>query len=259
MAIQSNASDVEVGGGGIPLYCGIATMNVIAVNPSMGELHALGVNVKQEQSYTGIQMGESTKNKLTFWVRNAEHEFTTRFDILVEPNERPESRTGKFQYINKFGQTAWGTENPSAQYEWFKNEGVRRSYVGEEMLIEFLRAWANVGRDGECAIDDIKAVNSGNVHELKQYVTALKDNRVRLLLGAKDGKYQSVYTKHFGREKPRRDDLFVKALNDDYGDFRAEYDANDFTLKRWSPDVVQPTETAASESSTVAETGEDWL
>jgi hypothetical protein len=255
MAIESNDSSVEIGGGGIPLYCGIATMNVIAVNPSLGELHALGINVKQEQNYTGIQMGENIKNKLTFWVRNAEHEFTTRFDILVEPNERPESRTGKFQYINKFGQTAWGTDNPSAQYEWFKNEGVRRAYVGEETLIEFMRAWANVGRDGECAIDNIKDVMSGNVDELKQYVSALKENRVRLLLGAKDDKYQQVYTRFFGREKPRRDDLFVKALNDDYGEFRADFDPNDLTLKRYEPGVVQPTEEPAAAPTVSA----DWL
>jgi len=255
MAIQSNASDVQVGGGGIPLYCGIATMNVVAVNPSLGELHSLGINLKQEPNYTGIQMGEQTKNKLVFWVRNAEHEFTTRFEILVEPNERAESKTGKFQWINKFGQTAWGTENPSTQYEWFKNEGVRRSYAGEEMLIDFMKTWANVGRDGECAIDDIKAVMTGDVHELKQYVTALKENRVRLLLGAKDDKYQQVYTKHFGREKPRRDDLFIKSLNDDYGEFRADFDANDFNLKRWTPGVVTPAE---AEPAT-AEAAGDWI
>ena len=256
MAIASNDSSVEIGGGGIPLYCGIASMHVIAENPTMGELHSLGINVKQEQNYTGIQMGERKLNKITFWVRNAEHEFTTRFDILVQPEERPESRTGKFQYINKFGQTAWGTENPSTQYEWFKNEGVRRAYVGEEMLIEFMRTWANVGRDGECAIDDIKALTSGNVAELQQYVGALKDNRVRLLLGAKDGKYQTVYTRFFGREKPRRDDLFVKALNADYGDFRAEYDPNDFTLKRYEPGVVQPQEAPAEPAGDVSG---DWL
>ena len=255
MTIQSNASDVQVGGGGIPLYCGIATMNVVAVNPSLGELHALGINLKQEPNYTGIQMGEQTKNKLVFWVRNAEHEFTTRFEILVEPNERAESKTGKFQWINKFGQTAWGTENPSTQYEWFKNEGVRRSYAGEEMLIDFMKTWANVGRDGECAIDDIKAVMSGDVHELKQYVTALKENRVRLLLGAKDDKYQQVYTKHFGREKPRRDDLFIKSLNDDYGEFRADFDANDFNLKRWEPGVVTPAEAEPA----AAEAAGDWI
>ena len=34
-----------------------------------------------------------------------------------------------------------------------------------------MRSWANVGRDGECAIDNIKDVMSGNVHELKSYVS----------------------------------------------------------------------------------------
>ena len=177
--------------------------------------------------------------------------------LLVEPNERPESRTGKYQWINKFGQTAWGTENPSAQYEWFKNEGVRRAYVGEETLIEFMRSWANVGRDGECAIDNIKDVMSGNVHELKSYVSALKENRVRLLLGVKDDKYQQVYTRFFGREKPKRDDLFVKSLNDDYGEFRADFDPNDLTLKRWEPGLVQPTEVAASPVAN--DVSADWL
>ncbi len=142
------------------------------------------------------------------------------------------------------------------QYEWFKNEGVRRAYVGEETLIEFMRTWANVGRDGECAIDDIKAVTSGNVTELKQYVTALKDNRVRLLLGVKDEKYQQVYTRFFGREKPKRDDLFVKSLNADYGEFRADFDPNDLTLKRWEPGLVQPTETAAEP---VGDVSSDWI
>lgn len=259
MAIQSNASDVQVGGGGIPLYTGIATMNVIAVNPSLGELHSLGINVKQEQNYKGIQLGEATKNKIVFWVRNAEHEFSTRLEILVEPNERAESSTGKHQYINKYGQTAWAEPDvsPSSKYDWFKNEGVRRSYVGEEMLIEFMRSWANVGRDGECAIDNIKGVMSGDVEELKQYVSALKENRVRLLLGVRDEKYQTVYNKFFGREKPKRDDLFVKALNADFGDFRAEYDPNDFNLKKYEPGVVQPTEVTA-DTTPVADNS-DWI
>ena len=78
---------------------------------------------------------------------------------------------------------------------------------------------------------------------------------MRLLLGAKDDKYQQVYTKHFGREKPRRDDLFIKSLNDDYGEFRADFDANDFNLKRWTPGVVTPAE---AEPAT-AEAAGDWI
>ena len=48
MAIQSNASTEEVSGGGREFYSGLTNVNVVAVNPTMAELHALDVNVKQE-------------------------------------------------------------------------------------------------------------------------------------------------------------------------------------------------------------------
>ena len=35
-----------------------------------------------------------------------------------------------------------------------------------------------------------------------------------------------MYTKYFGRVKPQRNDLFVKALNDDYGSFNADFNAD---------------------------------
>ena len=47
MAIKSNNSMEEVMGSGIQLYSGITNMNVIAVNPTMAELHAQDINVKQ--------------------------------------------------------------------------------------------------------------------------------------------------------------------------------------------------------------------
>ena len=62
--------------------------------------------------------------------------------------------------------------------------------------------------------------------ELKSLVSALKDNQVRVLVGVKDDKYQQVYTKYFGRVKPQRDDFFIKALNDDYGSFNADFNAD---------------------------------
>ena len=69
MAIQSNSSEVQIAGGGIPLYTGIAPVSVIAVNPSLAELHALDINLKTEPNYTGIQLGDNVKNKLTFWLK----------------------------------------------------------------------------------------------------------------------------------------------------------------------------------------------
>ena len=66
------------------------------------------------------------------------------------------------------------------------------------------------------------SIVKGEVDELKSLVTALKDNKFRVMLGVKDGQVSAVYTKHFGRLKPQRD-LFVKSLNDEYGTFNADY------------------------------------
>ncbi len=60
MAIQSNASTEAVAGTGVTLYSGLTNMKVLAVNPTMAELHAMDINVKQEHSsIVYINMEES--------------------------------------------------------------------------------------------------------------------------------------------------------------------------------------------------------
>jgi len=249
MAIQSNSSDVQVsGGGGIPLFTGIAPVRVLAVNPNLGELASIGVNMKTEPSYS-VDMGDKT-GKLAFWVHNDEHNFSTRLEILIGSEHRAASSTGKFQITNKYGQVTWA-EKPDSSPDWFKNEGVRRMYPGEEILINFVKAWANIPNDGECSFDTIDNIMKGNVEELKSLVTSLKDNKLHVMLGVKDGKYQQVYNRHFGRLKPRRDQLFVKALNDEYGTFNAEYNS-DLQLQAYVPEVVTP-----NEAEPAAETADD--
>jgi len=247
MAIQSNSSDVQVAGGGVPLFTGIAPVRVVAVNPNLGELASIGVNMRTEPNYE-VSMGDKT-GKVCFWVHNDEHNFSTRLEILVGNQHRAESSTGKFQITNKYGQVTWATKPDSAP-DWFKNEGVRRMYPGEEILINFTKAWANIPNDGECSFDTIDDIVKGNVTELKSLVTALKDNKLRVMLGVKDGKYQQVYNRHFGRLKPQRDQLFVKALNDEYGTFNAEYNS-DLKLQSYSPELVTPTETTEAPAESV--------
>ena len=255
MAIQSKSSDEVVTGGGIPLFTGIAPVSVIAVNPNLGELHSLGINMKTEPNYAGIQLGESIKNKLVFWVKNEEHNFSTRVELLVGAEHRPASKTGKFQITNKFGQVTWA-EKPDTAPDWFKQDGVRRTYPGEEALIAFVKAWANIPGEGECSFDTINDIVKGDVKELKSLVTALKDNKLRVMLGVKDGKYQQVYTRCFGRLKPKRDDIFVRSLNDEYGSFNAEYN-NDLQLQKYSPEVV--TATKETETAEPVAADNDWL
>ena len=95
----------------------------------------------------------------------------------------------------------------------------------------------------------------GDITEVKALVKLLESNEVRLLVGVKDGKYQTVYTKVFGRVRPQRDDLFVKNLNDDYGAFNAEFD----TTLAWG--VFTPELAVVTPDGDDAEVSEDedWV
>ena len=229
MAIQSNASTEEVVGG-IKLYSGLTNVNVIAVNPTMEELHALDIKVKTEPIYI-VNIVDKEYNKITFWVKNEDGNY--RFDVLMQDAPRV-SQTGKHQWMNNIGQSTWSEEEPT--YDWWKSEGERKAYVGEETLVNFVKAWANVRQGDEVTFETITSIAKGDVAELRQLVGVLKDNQVRVLVGVKDDKYQSVYSKYFGRVKPQRDDLFVKALNDDYGAFNADFNA-DLTWGTHTPTV----------------------
>ena len=220
MAIKSNSSEQEVMGSGVKLYSGLTNMNVIAVNPTMAELHALDINVKTEPNYF-LELNGTEYFKVVFWMKNTD--LTTRLEILMTSSPRI-SQTGKHQWINNVGQSTWSEEAPT--YDWWKTEGQRHAFGGEETLINFVKAWANVAAGDDVSFDTIKNIVKGDVSELKALVKMLDNNQARVLVGVKDGKYQTIYTKHFGRVKPQRDDLFARNLNDDYGTFNAEFNTD---------------------------------
>ena len=222
MAIESNASTEVVQGGGIQLYSGISNFKVIAVNPTMAELHALDINVKSEPNYA-LSTSFGDRTKITFWLQN--EDITTKLDILISPEVRETKAGGKFQWINSTGQTTWADEN-GPNYDWWNAEGQRKAYIGEETLIFFTTAWANVATGGKVSYETMKDIVNGDVREIKGLIAALKDNMVRVLVGVKDDKYQTIYTKYFGRIKPQRDDMFIRMLKDDYGSFNADFNAD---------------------------------
>tara|TARA_R110002096_G_scaffold417840_2_gene621641 strand:+ start:193 stop:942 length:750 start_codon:yes stop_codon:yes gene_type:complete len=232
MAIKSNSSEQEVTGGGVKLYSGLSNFNVVAINPTMAELHALDVKVKTEPNYY-VEFSGEEYFKLTFWIKN--EDLTTRMEILMQNKERV-SQSGKNQWMNAIGQSTWSEGAPT--YDWWKMpETSRKVYTGEETLINFIKAWANVAYGDEVVFDTMDKIVKGDTTELKALVSILASNQARLLVGVKDGKYQSVYLKCFGRVKPQRDDLIVKSLNDDYGSFNAEFNT-DLVWGTFAPELA---------------------
>ncbi len=253
MAIKSNNSNEEVVGS-IKSYSGLSNFNIIAVNPTMAELHAIDIKVKTEPNYF-LELNGEDYFKVTFWVRN--EDLTTRLEILMQ-NKPKISKTGKHQWLNATGQGTWSEEAPT--YDWWQQpETSRKAFGGEETLVNFVRAWANVAPGDNVYFDTIDKIVTGDVTEIKSLMETLKDNQVRLLVGVKDGKYQQVYTKYFGRIKPQRDDLFVKSLNDEYGSFNAEF-ATDLKWGEFNPvlAVVSPdSDNGVSEKDTWGDVTED--
>jgi hypothetical protein len=215
----------------------------------MAELHELGIMVKTDPNYF-VEFSGEEYFKLCFWIKN--EDLTTRFEILMNSKERV-SQSGKNQWLNAIGQSTWSDGNP--EYDWYKMEGLRKALTGEETLINFTKAWANVANGDEVTFDSIAKIVKGDVTEIKALVGLLASNQVRLLVGIKDGKYQTVYTKVFGRVKPQRDDIFVKNLNDDYGAFNAEFDTT-LTWGAFTPELAVVTPDA--DNAKVSE-DDDWV
>lgn len=249
MAIKSNQSTEEVVGGGIQLYSGLSNFNVIAVNPTLDELHELGIMLKSEPNYY-VEFSGKEYFKLTFWIKN--EDLTTRFEILMNAEPRV-SQSGKHQWLNNAGQSTWSNDAPT--YDWWKTEGTRHAFTGEETLINFAKAWANVANGDDVYFESIGKIVKGDTAEVKALAKVLAGNQIRLLIGVKDGKYQSVYTKVFGRIKPERDDLFVKNLNDEYGTFNAEFD----TTLAWGPFSPQLSLVTPDAEDDSPEEGDDWV
>lgn len=254
MAIESNNSEEVVAGGGYQLYTGIAAVSVVAVNPTQSELQAIGINAKEDPKYN-VEINGEEYNKVVFYLRHEEPNLTVRFDVLMQPSPRVSKAGDKAMWINNVGQMTWSGDVPS--YDWWKNsESSRKAYVGEDTLINFTKAWANVANGGKISFDTIDAIAKGDVKELKELVKALSANKLRVLIGVKDEKYQTVYNRHFGRLKPANDSLFVKALNEDYGSFNAEY-SKDLKFGVYSPTLITA-DTASEETPFKDDSKDEW-
>jgi hypothetical protein len=251
MAITSNNSDQEVMNS-IKNYSGISNFTVMAVNPTMQELHAMEIKVKQEPNYF-LELNGEDYFKIAFWVKN--EDLITRMEILMQ-NKTKVSKTGKTLWLNAIGQSTWSEEKP--EYDWWQQpETSRKAFGGEETLINFVKAWANVAPGDNVYFDTMDKIVQGDVTELKELVKALSSNQVRLLVGVKDGKYQQIYTRVFGRIKPQRDDLFVKALNDEYGAFNAEFNT-DLKWGEFKPELAVVTPDDDDELPFSGDENEDW-
>jgi hypothetical protein len=270
--ISGNSSD-KVVLNSIDQFTGLANMKVVAINPSKSELEKLlGLEegkIEKELQYTDLDLQNdgNLQNKVVFHLEattKAKEKdsslkdvvIKTRIEFLVAPKERV-SQTGKTQLVNALGQCSWGTKetilsNPNMK--WFFKPPYHNAYIGEEMLLSFVRNWLNLATNDECNFADVTKIMNADVTELRGYLKQHPNNEITVYLDVteKNNKhYQVIYGKAFSRPTAKSPEtLFANAFKEQYGDTKSPFTG--FELKVFypkievdTPDSEQPTTKSA--------------
>lgn len=228
MAVGANESSKQILGS---LWTGVANMAVIAINPTMDQLKAMGRNPQKEPEYKNSESGKE-KFRIDVYLTQPVNKINAKVSFWLEDAPRANKDGTGFEWINKYGNTAWGKgeDKPdTSRMSWFSLEGARKAFIGESQLISFIKAWANVDPKDACGLDTIAEIVKGNITELLDLFKRIPNNQVQILLGVKD-KYQDVYTKYFDRPYRKGFDAWKRAVEKDYGEFKSDWQ-NDFHLK----------------------------
>lgn len=183
MGIKINSAEVKTGREFVN-YTGVAKVKVVAINPTLAELEAIGITyLTSEPEYTSISDEGHSRTRIDVYVQHLDKsELITRGSIFLEDKEAIGSTSGKYLIINDLGQSTWNTDvqaaievtvqsGKNAGKTWFKPEGARIAKVGEVTLFNFIRDWVNAESTETVKLDTSTSnLAKGNVNELKKLV-----------------------------------------------------------------------------------------
>lgn len=227
MKLKNGAND-QVVGDSFKHYTGLTNVKIVAINPTMEELIAMEIPAKQEPSYTSTTANGAAKIRLDFHGQNVDG-YRNKITFWLEAVHQMNKDGNKTQFIDKYGKTAWA-EELSTLPNFVDADSCRPAYVGEEDLMRFIAIWTNskIGED-EVVLDTINnIVSKGDIKELRQLVRDAKDYATTTLNGmtfanAEGKQFPTVYTKWFGRPYLSSTTYLTKTLNNQYTQFKADY------------------------------------
>jgi len=201
-------------------FTGLCSFQVVAVNPTLEDLNALGATyIQQEPVYTsdkGLRLDFWLENKIGQTYVDGDGNKQNSGPLLIKTsifleNANKVAGTGKVRFINDYLQNSWANEvndiYENANMSWFsQNHNTRAAKVGELELLTFFQKLLglSLGIKGKNP-DEVKfntswsSIVGGNLTELRGYIRdAIKaGNGLTFCLGVKsseDGKtYQTVY------------------------------------------------------------------
>lgn len=255
--------------GGFTLMTGAHTASVVAINPSVEELKTIyDKEDVREPVYTGTDNNDNPNVRIDVFVKPTGTDTTQKFALFVSDAEVVTKDGNKKQYTNEHGQFGYFPVPPEGQpvvipenqAKFFSNEGLRVAYQGEEKLVSFIQAWANLktGKDGDNVTFDYSKLFAGDFSQLQEVLKACNQgepNTVGVMFGVRlvpqdDGstkRYQDVYTKFFCRPYDNLAQKFSEQLNDPYGAWDRDYQGST-DYKEYDPSTVNTTEGAEEPS-----------
>lgn len=271
--------------GGFSLMTGATIASVAAINPTVEELKTLyDKEDVREPIYLGKDNNGNQNVRLDIYVKPEGTDSIQKFALFVSDAEQVTKDGLKKQYTNAHGQFSYFPVPPAGQpvvvpenqAKFFSNEGLRVAYQGEQKLVTFIQAWANLktGKDGDNVTFDFSRLFAGDFSQLREVLTACNNksepNTVGLMFGVRlvpqeDGstkRYQDIYTKSndssFCRPYDNLSQKFSEVLNDPYGAWDRDYQGS-VEWKEYNPTAVDTTEGAEAASGSIDDIGEDDL
>lgn len=193
-------------------YEGVASVNVLAVNPNNNTLRMYGWQIPddaEEPKYvtTNNEGKRSARVRFLAQIQDLDDKPVISLDFWIRPEIQFNKDQTKCQVIDSFGRAAYATKaevqghlipqyaNGPAQIA----SDYKPSHVGEEALIAFIMKYLNVTplkmyvkasgqwvdskNPGRLTIDHWDRICNGDVSEIEGYIKLQKENRVKVVLG----------------------------------------------------------------------------
>ena len=226
----SKGKESSNGGGSFNRYVGVGSVKVLAVNPNMEEWNTItGGSMTKEPEYTGVTQDGTKTARITLLVQTDPAKTIGGIDAIIPVTfwfrkmTVVGSQSGKYQVIDKYGQTAWATaeEIEAKKIPQYASgpanidADYRKVCKGEVEFTDFLRAHLNIAspraynrtkgvwepnahlEECEARLDGIGKIFDGDFSEIKKILAYQKENHSKMLFGVRttdDGKeYQDVF------------------------------------------------------------------
>lgn len=193
-------------------YIGVASINVLGVNPSNNMLRMYGWQIPEdaeEPKYvtTNNEGKKSARVRFLVQIQDLSDKPVIALDFWIRPDIQFNKDQTKCQVIDSYGRTAYATkaEVQSHSIPQYSNgpaqiaSDYKPAHVGEEALIAFImkylnvtplktfikasNTWVDSKNPGRLTIDRWNDLCNGNVNEVKEYLKLQPENRVKVILG----------------------------------------------------------------------------